>query len=207
MINAPIDNTLTDEEIMLLEFGTKKKKKPKTIKLTVAVIEPIDTIILDNTPPIEYTYEFMLDRIMELKDAKLNVRRNNIPPPTIIKNGTKRIVWTNFQDFVETVKRETGHIFHYISTELGSECSIDGMGRLVIKGKFAPKYIESLMCKYVTEYVECSSCHCYNTTITKDIVSRLYFIRCINCMCVRSVSTIKQGFHAQTRADRIALRK
>ena len=33
--------------------------------------------------------------------------------------------------------------------------SIDGTQRLVIRGKYVPKYIESLLRKYIVEYVTC----------------------------------------------------
>ena len=63
------------------------------------------------------------------------------------------------------------------------------------------------MYKYVNEYVYCLSCRSNNTTLTKDSVSRIYFKRCNDCMCVKSVSTIKQGYHAQMRVDRVNARK
>ncbi|RYG64708.1 hypothetical protein EON64_13430 [archaeon] len=77
---------------------------------------------------------------------------------------------------------------------------------LYSRGKFAPKYIESLLRKYITEYVVCAMCRGFNTNLTKDSVNRLYFVACLDCGSSRSVAAIKSGFHAQTRADRRALR-
>ena len=91
--------------------------------------------------------------------------------------------------------------------ELGTEGSIDGNQRLVIRGKYVPKYIESLLRKYIVEYVTCKMCRSPNTTLTKDSVSRLYFMHCDDCGSSRSVAPIRAGFHAQTRADRRAARK
>ena len=51
--------------------------------------------------------------------------------------------------------------------ELGTEGSIDGNQRLVIRGKYVPKYIESLLRKYIVEYVTCKMCRSANTTLTK----------------------------------------
>lgn len=75
------------------------------------------------------------------------------------------------------------------------------------RGKYVPKYIESLLRKYIGEYVACSTCRSPNTDLTRDAVSRLYFVHCKSCGSSRSVGTIRTGFHAQTRADRRALRK
>lgn len=45
-------------------------------------------------------------------------------------------------------------------------------------GKYVPKYIESLLRKYIVEYVTCQMCRSPNTTLTRDAVSRLYFVHC-----------------------------
>jgi len=84
--------------------------------------------------------------------------------------------------------------------------SVDGNQRLVIRGKYVPKYIESLLRKYIVEYVTCKACRSPNTTLTKDSVSRLYFMQCEECGAGKSVAPIRAGFHAQTRADRRAIR-
>ena len=73
-----------------------------------------------------------------------------------------------------------------------------GNKRLVIRGKFTPKYIESLLRKYILEYVSCNMCRSFEkTTLTKDSVSRLFFLHCDACGCSRSVAAIRAGYHAQ----------
>ncbi len=87
--------------------------------------------------------------------------------------------------------------------ELGTEGSIDGAKRLVIRGKFIPKYIESLLRKYISEYVACKMCKNLDKTIlARDSVSRLYFLNCEACGSSRSVAPIRAGYHAETKADR-----
>ena len=203
----------TEEELLSMEFFSKKKKKKdkKPNLTTESIVDEDITLesgILETPPP--YTYSELLDRcnaVYTQNNTKLNENNKySIPPPTIAKMGSKRVVWTNFALFCEKVGRTLDHVFQYMVAELGAECSIDGTNQLVIKGKFASKYIESLMKKYMMEYVQCTSCRSLNTTITKDSVSRLLFIRCTDCMCIRSVSQIKKGFHAQMRSDRIASR-
>merc|ERR1712157_653242 len=54
-----------------------------------------------------------------------------------------------------------------MGAELGTEGSIDGNQRLVIRGKYVPKYIESLLRKYILEYVTCQMCRSPNTELTK----------------------------------------
>ncbi len=62
-----------------------------------------------------------------------------------------------------------------------------------------------VMC--AVEYVTCHMCRNPETSLTRDSVTRLYFIQCESCGSRRSVAPIKSGFHAHTRADRRALKK
>lgn len=52
------------------------------------------------------------------------------------------------------------------------------------------------------EYVSCSMCRNPETTLTRDSVTRLYFIQCESCNSRRSVAPIKTGFHATNKVDR-----
>jgi translation initiation factor 2 subunit 2 len=157
-----------------------------------------------------YTYEVMLQRVQDImheKNPELNEKeRVKIKPPMLMRVGTKKTLWANFQDICNSLKRNPEHVFQFFMAELGTEGSIDGNQRLVIRGKYVPKYIESLLRKYIVEYVTCSMCRKPNTTMTKDSVSRLYFMNCEDCGSNRSVAPIRAGFHAQTRADRRAAR-
>ena len=51
-----------------------------------------------------------------------------------------------------------------------------------------PKYIESLLRKYIVEYVTCQMCRSPNTTLTRDSVSRLFFVHCQVSICVGMVA-------------------
>lgn len=45
-------------------------------------------------------------------------------------------------------------------------------------------------------------CRNPETSLTRDSVTRLYFIQCESCGSRRSVAPIKTGFHATMRTDR-----
>jgi translation initiation factor 2 subunit 2 len=95
----------------------------------------------------------------------------------------------------------------FVSAELGSEASLDGSMRLILKGRYVPKQAESLLKKYIMEYVTCHMCRNPDTSLTRDAVTRLYFLQCEACGSRRSVAPIKSGFHATMRADRKAAKK
>jgi translation initiation factor 2 beta subunit (eIF-2beta)/eIF-5 len=53
--------------------------------------------------------------------------------------GTKKTLWVNFQEICAMMRRNSDHVFQFMMAELGTEGSIDGNKRLVIRGKFVPK--------------------------------------------------------------------
>lgn len=98
--------------------------------------------------------------------------------------------------------------------ELGTSGSVDGNNRLIIKGRFQQKQIESVLRRYISrlfcplldmivrlmgqldEYVICKNCKSSDTLLTRE--NRLMFVTCESCKSKRSVSAIKTGFQAQT---------
>lgn len=158
----------------------------------------------------EYTYPVLLDRIMNILHAQnpdlIDKKRRNMKPPQLTRVGTKKTLWVNFQEICTMMQRPPEHVFQFFMAELGTEGSIDGNQRLVIRGKYVPKYIESLLRKYIVEYVTCQMCRSPNTDLNKDPSSRLHFCQCRDCGSSRSVAAIRSGYHATTRADRRALK-
>eukprot|EP00808_Paulinella_micropora_P010528 g31315.t1 len=200
-------------------LATKKKKKKKK---AVAGEGGEDTTQDDTLGPTtekgdswagtdrDYTYTEMLDRVFNLlreKNPNLSLRkRHKMPPPNLVKVGTKKIMWTNFAPSCQAMHRAISHVEKFVFAELGTEGSIDGNQRLIIKGRYVAKQIESLLKKYIIEYVTCHMCKNPETTLTRDPVTRLYFVQCESCGSRRSVAPIRTGFHATNRTDRRAAR-
>jgi translation initiation factor 2 subunit 2 len=158
----------------------------------------------------EYTYEDMLDRVMGILHAQnpdlIEKKRRTMMPPQLTKVGTKKTLWVNFQEICAIMQRSPQHVFQFFMAELGTEGSIDGNQRLLIRGKYVPKYIESLLRKYIVSYVTCEMCRSPNTELTRDPATRLNFCKCHDCGSSRSVAPISSGYHATSRADRRAAR-
>jgi len=212
----------------MLDLSKKKKKKKKKSKETSAASQ--DTTTKDESAQqlllqqmdeaqerpdsydrrADYTYDELLERIIstiqvhnpELVDKK----RRNIKPPQLTLLSSKKTLWVNYQEICSMMQRDPQHVYSFFMAELGTEGSIDGNQRLVIRGKYVPKYIESLLRKYVVEYVTCEMCRSPNTTLERDSHSRLYFCNCKDCGSRRSVAPIRSGYHATSRADRRAAR-
>lgn len=155
-----------------------------------------------------YTYGTLLTRVHETI-AKLNPgigakQKYVMKPPQIVRVGSKRVAWVNFGEVCELMKRTPEHVFQFFMAEFGTTGSLGGNNQMIFKGRFNAKHVESLLRKYITEYVTCAMCKSANTKLERDSSTRLYSIKFSSCGAHRTVSTIKSGFHATTKADRRA---
>lgn len=163
-----------------------------------------------NDRKADYTYDELLERVVTLLQANnpdlVEKKRTRIKPPAMQTISSRKCMWVNFQEICSMMQRDPLHVHQFFMTELGTEGSLDGNQRLIIRGRYLPKYIESLLRKYVVEYVTCGMCRSPNTDLVRDQGSRLYFCNCRDCGSSRSVAPIKAGYHATNRADRRAAR-
>ena len=198
-----------DEEIQMLNDlkGKKKKKCKKCNKSKKKCLckgkESKES--KDNEDNITYDYRDLLSRIYN-ENMPSERKKISMQPPQIQRVGTRRTLWANFQETCSTMKRKPEHVFKFFLAELGTDGSIDGNSRFVIKGNYQPKYIESLLRKYIAEYVTCQMCRGVNTDINRDSVSRMHFMHCNDCGASRSVAAISKGFHATGKGERRAAR-
>lgn len=66
--------------------------------------------------------------------------------------GTKKSVFTNVTDICKRMHRQPDHVIQFLFSELGTNGSVDGAGRLVIKGRFQQKQIENVLRRYIGKY-------------------------------------------------------
>ena len=141
-------------------------------------------------------------------------RSHKIPPPQCLREGNKKTIFANIADICKRMKRTDEHVMQFLFAELGTNGSVDGSRRLVIKGRFQQKQIENVLRRYIgmlgrtspawlrrakcciVEYVTCKTCRSPDTELSKG-ENRLYFVTCNSCGSRRSVTAIKTGFTAQ----------
>ncbi|GAA6063365.1 hypothetical protein JCM10212_000304 [Sporobolomyces blumeae] len=157
----------------------------------------------------DYTYTELLGRFFGLLyqshpslSGGASKKKYTIPPPQLFREGNKRSIFANIADICKRMHRQPEHVIQFLFAELGTNGSVDGSARLVIKGRFQQKQIENVLRRYIVEYVTCKTCKSPDTTLTKD--NRLFFMTCSSCGSTRSVAAIKTGFQATTRAARRA---
>ena len=74
-----------------------------------------------------------------------------IPPPQCMREGNRKTVFANIADICKRMKRTEEHVTAYLFAELGTNGSVDGSRRLVIKGRFQQKQIENVVRKYISK--------------------------------------------------------
>jgi translation initiation factor 2 subunit 2 len=210
---------MADEDLVL--DLTKKKKKTKKPKLNPEdpIDAPNDRVPDDPLAAAEaaafelgkmnlidakkdwpdYTYEELLGLvfgIMREKNPDLGGDKKKfvMKPPQVARAGSKKTAFTNYAEICKLLKRQPKHVLQFLLAELGTTGSIDGNQCLIVKGRFQQKHFESVLRKYIKEYVTCHTCKSSDTDLIKD--TRLYFLQCKTCGSRCSVTAIKTGFTA-----------
>lgn len=207
----------------VFDFGAKKKSKKKAKeKIQEAEEEGGGSVLVGVEgwkPGPVYEYTEMLTRlyrIIEDKNPSLsNKERYILKPPQVVRVGSKKVAWVNFSEICGMMKRPVEHVVSFVLAEFGTEGSIAGAattrsegqgqdGQLILKGRYLPKHCESLLRKYIKEYVTCEMCKSAATKLNRDPSTRLFMVECTNCGAHRTAASIKAGYHAVTRGDRKA---
>lgn len=154
----------------------------------------------------DYSYTELLARIYDTIIAdKGGIEggkgKKSIEPPEVGKIGTKKVKWANFVSNCRSISRKPEHVLEFVLTELGTTGSLDGQNKFIIKGRFSSKQLESVLAKYIKEYVACSTCRFLNTELKRE--NRILFKVCKDCGASSSVSSIRQGFRVQTKRKRV----
>lgn len=219
--NEKFDSPISDDLSESLGDLTLKKKKKKALKSLDAAdfeqqleqagledIAPTSSKTESITSATEIVgglpYEDLLSRffsILKKNNPELAGDRSGpkfrIPPPVCQREGSKKTLFANVQEIATVLQRIPEHLIQFLFAELGTSGSIDGEKRLVLKGKFQPKQMESVLRRYIIEYVTCKTCKSMNTELKRESANRLHFLSCNACGSTRSVSSIKTGFQAQ----------
>uniref|UniRef100_A0A7S3E8X0 Translation initiation factor IF2/IF5 domain-containing protein n=2 Tax=Rhodosorus marinus TaxID=101924 RepID=A0A7S3E8X0_9RHOD len=196
----------------LMDFGKKKKKKKPKVQFTGGeeleansqgpkVDDQDESALPWAGTDRDYLYKEMLDRTLFLlhgKHAGVETKKTfRSRPPVVKKESNKKSLLVNFTDICKGYRRQPEHLRAYLCAELGSTGSLQSNGSLVMKGNFNEAGIESVLKRYIKEYVACGSCRSPDTVLIRDASSRLYFLQCESCGASRSVAGIKQGYVAQ----------
>jgi translation initiation factor 2 subunit 2 len=213
MADAPppgADDLENELDALMGELKVKKSKKSKKKDAEGAGEAPPVAKEEGSVEAEKQIYSVLLTRVYDQLRANnpdlVNKKKAVMRPPNVVRVGTSRILWVNFNEICKMMKRDPDHVFRYFLTELGTTGSIDASQRFLMKGKFVPRYVESVLRRYIAEYVTCSMCRGVDTRLDRDPMTRMHFMVCETCGSSRSVAPIQKGFHATARGERRAAR-
>ena len=87
-----------------------------------------------------YSYDELLERVVDLLQANnpdlVDKKRTRIKPPQMQTISSRKCMWVNFQEICSMMQRDPQHVYQFFMTELGTEGSIDGNQRLIIRKLF-----------------------------------------------------------------------
>ena len=129
-------------------------------------------------------------------------RKFAISMPQVGPLGTRKTMWANFKEIVDSVKRKFDHVKSFVEAELGVETNLNEKFQLTLKGRFSSAQIKSILKNYLKEYVKCKNCKSYNTELEKDATIRSFILKCKACGASNSVSKVQKGFRNMARGER-----
>lgn len=101
-------------------------------------------------------YPLLLSRFFTLLQQKnpdhalSGTKTYKIPPPQCMREGNRKTVFANIAEICRRMKRSEEHLTSYLFAELGTIGSVDGSRRLVIKGRWTPAQLETVLRKYIS---------------------------------------------------------
>jgi translation initiation factor 2 subunit 2 len=182
-----------DEEAFQLDLPKHKHRSNKSVVSNAESKK--DT---ENT----YPYIELLQRcvsMMKKDDRKFH--KLIIPAPIVAFVGSKHTLFLNFDKICLSIQRSNEHLKLFLLNELSTEGSIDKQKRLLMRGRFRPPAIQTLVKDYTKKYVECSQCHKLETRLVKDQTTRLWRLNCDVCSTSYPVNKIV-AFMKKTKKEK-----
>jgi translation initiation factor 2 subunit 2 len=188
---------MSDEEQL---FDFKKRPKPKAKPKEAAPKAATSAEVAEQSGFKDPNkYETMLERLVKiLKNQNLNTTKTpklSFPPIQLENVGlkkNKKYIWKNFGEFAKQLNRPVDHMRDFVARELSIDPII--IEDLVLKmesRKIETEDLQTILIKYIHEFVKCPLCHSPKTTMVKDASLRVFVINCENCKASRSLVQIK----------------
>ena len=192
----PVDDDDDDVKNFNLELKNKSKKKKDS-----HLFPTFETMLEDFQRQMEDKGLMPKPKVFSTIDTS---KPTTLPQPQMGRQGTKRVVYENFGQTCDFIKRDVKHVESFFKAELGTETSIDAKQQLILKGKYLATQLFNILVQYVNAYVKCKTCLKVTTTtlLDKDPVTRMQNLQCSSCTALTPTAPIRPGFHATNKSDR-----
>ncbi len=134
-------------------------------------------------------YKELLERARsQLPEKVFEQSRFEIPIIRSVVEGNKTFI-VNIREILETINREENHFLKFMAGELATSVTMEG-ARAVFAGKHARVTLQSLLERYVKEYVICNECSKPDTKLVAE--SRILWKRCDACGASTAVKPLRK---------------
>ena len=134
-----------------------------------------------------YSYDELLFRLHNDKNEDEIYSKVNLPPIKISRKN-RASIFSNFGILAEKLNRDKEHISNYFKAETKLVNTTNQHNQLIIQGNINESKCESIMKKYINEFVCCRQCKGLNTIILKE--HGLTFIQCNQCLAKTSLGKL-----------------
>ena len=142
----------------------------------------------DTFAPAPLDYGTMLADVMGMRPTATNSGSSSFHLPDIVVSRIpKHTIWGNWGEV--TALLDLGgfgtlpyrdHLLDYVQADLSTTGNLNGMGQLVLAGKWRAEDLRALLRKYVGTFKRCAQCHQTDTGLVRD--GRVIKVRCSRCM-------------------------
>lgn len=134
-----------------------------------------------------YSYDELLFKLHNAKIADDIYTKINLPPLQVHRKN-KLSIFVNINTYSEKLNRTKEHISNFFREEMGTATSINGQNQLIIHGILNEAKCESIMRKYIKQYVMCKQCKSIHSTMIKD--NGLTYLECKQCFAKTSLGKL-----------------
>jgi len=133
------------------------------------------------------SYKEMLARARsQIPQEVFEHKRFEVPKVRSFTIGMRTTI-QNFGEICNTLNREQNHLLKFLTREMATKANLEG-GRAIFQGKFHGDTINSLIKKYVDDFVVCPVCKLPDTKIIKE--KRFAFLVCEACGAKSSIRPV-----------------
>ena len=134
-------------------------------------------------------YDDLFERARkQLPEKVFEQSRFEIPSIQSVLEGNKTFL-LNIREVLERINREENHFLKFMAGELATSVTMEG-ARAVFAGKHAKATLQTLLERYVKEYVICAECEKPDTRLL--IEARILRKRCDACGATISVKPLRK---------------
>jgi len=134
-----------------------------------------------------YNYDNLLKRARsQIPEVATKQERLELPRLRMSVTGMRTIIY-NFKEIADALNRDPQHIVKFLTSEMATAATSQE-GRVIFQGKFNADTLNTLLQRYMENFVVCPVCKRPDTKIVKE--RRLSFMVCEACGAKSSVKNL-----------------